>query len=148
MMEPVFPPPPKITYTASFTTATLSLGLFIFISPLHRTLFAASVLSRSRHFAAGTGDTCVVKQNHFAILGKSVGQCGIPVIHCSREVHEEEQRDAPVLAEATVREANSGGLNELGRRGLVTVIAHETSIDGIYGKREPSARELSAVGGD
>ena len=48
MMEPVFPPPPKITYTASFTTATLSLGLFIFISPLLRTLFAASVLSLIR----------------------------------------------------------------------------------------------------
>jgi hypothetical protein len=57
-------------------------------------------------------------------------------------------KKSTVLAEATVREANAGGLNELGRRGLVTVIAHETSIDGIYGKREPSARELSAVGGD
>jgi len=36
---------PKITYTASFTTSTLSLGLFIFISPLRRALFAASVFS-------------------------------------------------------------------------------------------------------
>jgi len=37
MMDPVFPPPPEITYTASFTAATLSSGLFIFISPFRKT---------------------------------------------------------------------------------------------------------------
>jgi hypothetical protein len=77
--------------------------------------------------------------------GKSVGQRGIPVIHCPREVHEEEQRDvdlcvAAAVGEAPVREANAGGVNELGRRSLVAVLAHETSMDGICGKREPSQR--------
>ncbi len=33
MIEPVFPLAPKITYMASVTTATLSLRLFIFVSP-------------------------------------------------------------------------------------------------------------------
>jgi hypothetical protein len=106
------------------------------------------LFNRSRNFAAGAGVAGVVKQNHFAVLGKSVDQGWIPVIHCSREVHEEEQRDVDLCAEATVREANAGGLNELGRRGLVTVTAHETSIDEIYAKRELSARELSAVGSE
>ena len=37
MIEPAFPLPPKITYIASFTTATSSLGPFIFVSPFRRT---------------------------------------------------------------------------------------------------------------
>jgi hypothetical protein len=39
-------------------------------------------------------------------------------------VHEEEQRDVDLCAEATVREANASGLNEFGRRGLVRVVTH------------------------
>jgi hypothetical protein len=70
------------------------------------------------------------------------------VIHCSREVHEEEQRDASFLAKVTVSETDSPSFCELRRRVLVTVTAYETSIDEIYRKREPSARELSAVGSE
>jgi hypothetical protein len=44
------------------------------------------------------------------------------VIHGSGKVHEEEQRDVDLCAEATVREANASRLNELGRRGLVRVV--------------------------
>ena len=33
MIEPVFPLAPKITYMASVETATLSLRLFMFVSP-------------------------------------------------------------------------------------------------------------------
>jgi hypothetical protein len=78
-------------------------------------------------------ETPAFEQDHFAVLGKSVGQCGIPVIHCSREVHEEEQRDVDLCAEAavgeaTVRESNASGLNELRRRRLVCVAVHEISI--------------------
>jgi len=56
----------------------------------------------------------------------------IPVIHGSGKVHEEEQRDVHLCAgaaggEATVREANAGGLNELGRRGVVRVVTHKKS---------------------
>jgi len=45
------------------------------------------------------------------------------------KVHEEEQRDADLCAEAAVgeakvREANACGINELGRRGLVRVVTH------------------------
>src|SRR6267378_2254019 len=36
------------------------------------------LFNRSRHFTAGTGDAGVVEQEHFAVLGKSVGQRGIP----------------------------------------------------------------------
>ena len=53
------------------------------------------------------------------------------MIHGSGKVHEEEQREASFLAKATVREANAGGLNELRRRSLVSVAAHEISIDEI-----------------
>jgi len=83
------------------------------------------------------GHAGVVEQNHFAVLGKSVGQRGIPVIHRPSEVHEEEQWDVDRYAEAAGGEANAGRLNELGWRGLVTATAHETSVDGICGKREP-----------
>lgn len=59
----------------------------------------------------------------------------IPVIHGPGEVHEEEQRDVDryaqaAVGEATVREANAGGLNELGRRGLVRVVTHKKSPPG------------------
>jgi hypothetical protein len=42
-------------------------------------------------------------------------------------VHKEQQRDVDLCAEATVREANASRLNELGRRCLVRVVAHEKS---------------------
>jgi hypothetical protein len=85
-----------------------------------------------RRSASFLGDAGVVKQDQFAVLGKSLGQCGIPVIHGPGKVHEEEQRDVDHCAEAavgevTVREANAGGLNELGRRGLVRVVTHKKS---------------------
>src|SRR6202011_5772173 len=85
------------------------------------------LFNRSRNFTARAGDAGVVEQDHFAVLGKSVGQCGIPVIHGPREVHKEEQRHASFLAKATVSEANAGGLNELGRRSLVRVGSHKRS---------------------
>jgi hypothetical protein len=34
------------------------------------------------------------------------------------------------VSEGTVREASAGGLNELGRRGLVRVVAHKKSPPG------------------
>jgi hypothetical protein len=49
------------------------------------------------------------------------------VIHGSGKVHEEEQRDVELCAEATVREANACRLNELGWRGLVRVVIHKKS---------------------
>src|SRR5437868_7363507 len=61
------------------------------------------LFNRSRNFTAGAGDASVVEQDHFAVLGKSVGQRGIPVIHGSGKVHEEEQRSVDRYAEATVR---------------------------------------------
>src|SRR6266851_2277179 len=93
------------------------------------------LFNRSRNFTARTGEAGVVEQDHFAVLGKSVGQCGIPVIHGSGKVHEEEQRDVDRYAEAavgdaTVREANPSRLNELGRRGLVRVVTHKKSPSG------------------
>jgi hypothetical protein len=60
------------------------------------------LFNRSRNFTARAGDAGVVEQDHFAVLGKSVGQCGIPVIHGPREVHEEEQRHASFLANPPV----------------------------------------------
>src|SRR5258708_34297782 len=43
MIEPVLPLAPKITYMPSLTTATVSLGLFIFVSPFRRARFAIQV---------------------------------------------------------------------------------------------------------
>ena len=54
------------------------------------------LFNRSRHFTAGTGDAGVVEQDHFAALGKSVGQRGIPVIHGPGR--------RPTLGEYTARE--------------------------------------------
>ena len=42
MSEPVFPLAPKITFMPSLTAATVSLGLFIFVSPFRRTPFATT----------------------------------------------------------------------------------------------------------
>jgi hypothetical protein len=52
----------------------------------------------------------LLNRNHFAVLGKSVGQREVPVIHGPGKVHEEEQGDVDRYAEATVREANAGPL--------------------------------------
>src|SRR5437588_12996612 len=41
------------------------------------------LLNRSRHFTARAGYAGIVEQNHFAVLGKSVGHRRIPVIHGS-----------------------------------------------------------------
>jgi hypothetical protein len=54
---------------------------------------------------------------------------GSPVIHGSGKVHEEEQRDVDLCAEATVgeatvREANAGSLNKLRRYGQSCGDAH------------------------
>src|SRR5260370_8607527 len=43
MIESVFPLAPKITYMPSLTTATVSLGLFIFVSSFRRARFAIQV---------------------------------------------------------------------------------------------------------
>src|SRR6202521_3912383 len=71
------------------------------------------LFNRSRNFTARAGDAGVVEQDHFAVLGKSVGQRGIPVIHGPGKVHEEEQWDVDRCAEATAREANACRLEEL-----------------------------------
>ena len=101
------------------------------------------LFNRSRNFAAGAGVAGVVKQNHFAVLGKSVGHRRIPVIHGSGKVHEEEQRDVDLYAEAavgeaTVREANASRLNELGRRGLVRVVIRPGVVRVVNHKKFPS----------
>ena len=85
------------------------------------------LFNRSRNFTARTRDPGAVEQDHFAVLGKSIGQRRIPVIHRFCEMHEEEQRDVDryaeaAVGEATVRESNASRLNELGRRGLVRVV--------------------------
>jgi hypothetical protein len=85
------------------------------------------LFNRSRNFAARAGDAGVVEQDRCAVLGKSVGQRGIPVIHGSGKVHEEEQRHASFLAKATVSETDSPSFCELRRRGLVRVVAHRNS---------------------
>jgi hypothetical protein len=73
------------------------------------------------------------------------------VIHGSGKVHEEKQRDVDLWAlwavaavdEATVREANAGGLNELGRHGLVRVVTHKKS-PGIADKKvQPDANDIA-----
>jgi len=74
------------------------------------------------------GTPGLLNQIYCAVLCKSVGQRGIPVIHGSAKVHEEEeQRDVDrypdaAVGKATVREANANRLNELGRCGLVRVV--------------------------
>jgi hypothetical protein len=57
------------------------------------------LFNQSRNFAARAGHAGVVKQNHSAVVSKSVGQSRIPVIHGFGKVHEKEQRDVDLCAE-------------------------------------------------
>ena len=63
------------------------------------------LFNRSWNITVRAGDPGVVEQDHFAVLGKSVGQRGISAIHGCGKVQEEEQRDVDGYAEAAVGEA-------------------------------------------
>ena len=84
----------------------------------------AHLLDRGRHLAGAAGNAGVVEQDHFARRREAVGHRRVPVVHRAGEMLVEDERHATRFAEAAVGEPNALGLDELRRRGLVTVLGH------------------------
>ena len=74
--------------------------------------------------SSGTGYAGVVEEDHLTVLGQTVRHRRVPVVHGAGEVLVEDERHAGRLAEAAIGEADAVGLDELRRRGLVTVLGH------------------------
>src|SRR5216683_2938290 len=89
--------------------------------PDERHRVAAHFLERSWHLSGGTGDTGVVEQDHFAVLGETVGHRRIPMVHGAGEVLVEDERHAGCVAKAAIGKADAVGFDEPRRRGLVSV---------------------------
>ena len=72
------------------------------------------VPSRSRHAS-------VVEQHHRSVVGESIRDSRIPMVHAPAKVLKEEKGDSRFLTEATVGEPNLVALDEASRSGDVSV---------------------------
>src|ERR1700731_3644216 len=103
-----------------------------------------------RDLAGAAGDARVVEQDHLTVASEAIRHHRVPVIHGADVVLVEDERHAAGLAESAIGEADSLGLNELCRRGLVAVLAHRDSLSRWLLKLtcETSKRAASAPGQD
>src|ERR1700736_1848052 len=89
---------------------------------------SAHPLERRRDLAGAAGDACVVEQDHLTVASEAIRHRRVPVIHGADVVLVEDERHAASLAESAIGEADSLGLDELCRRGLVPVLVHRDSL--------------------
>jgi len=80
---------------------------------------SAHPLERRRDLAGAAGDARVVEQDHLTVASEAVRHRRVPVIHGADVVLVEDERYSAGLAESAIGEADSVGLDELRRRGLV-----------------------------
>ncbi|CAG9236162.1 hypothetical protein BCAR13_790080 [Paraburkholderia caribensis] len=98
-------------------------------------------LETRRRLTRRAGDARIIEKDHFAILGKPVCHCRIPMIQGARVVLIEDKRQAALLAEPAVSEADTVGLDELGRCCVVTDAVHGSILyapDELTGKGRPA----------
>src|ERR1700732_1719179 len=81
-----------------------------------------------RDLAGAAGDARVVEQDHLAAASQAIRHRWVPIIHGAEVVLIENERHAAGLAEPAIGEADSLGLDELCRRGLVAVLGHRDSL--------------------
>src|ERR1700732_4322999 len=81
-----------------------------------------------RDLAGNAGDARVVEQDHLAAASQAIRHRWVPIIHGAEVVLIENERHAAGLAEPAIGEADSLGLDELCRRGLVAVLGHRDSL--------------------
>src|SRR5207245_2550030 len=81
----------------------------------------AHLLERRRDLAGAAGNARVVEQDHLTVASEAIRHRRVPVIHGADVVLVEDERHAAGLAESAVGEADSLGLDELCRRGLVGI---------------------------
>src|SRR6266849_7430953 len=79
------------------------------------------LLERGWNLAGAARDAGVVEQNDLALGREPIGHRRIPMVHRPGEVLVENERYAVRPAEATIGEADAVGLDELRRRGLVSM---------------------------
>src|SRR5438132_1431894 len=89
---------------------------------------SAHLLERRRDLAGAAGDARVVEQDHLTVASEAIRHLRVPVIHGAEVVLIENERHAAGLAEPAIGEADSLGLDELCRRGLVAVLVHRDSL--------------------
>jgi hypothetical protein len=70
------------------------------------------------------GNASIVEKNHLALFGETIGHRWIPMVHGAGEMLIEDERHAAGFAESAMCEADSVGLYELCRPGLVGVLGH------------------------
>src|SRR5438874_8075447 len=85
------------------------------------TRVGAHLLERRRDLAGAAGDAGVVEQDHLTVASQAIRHRRIPVIHGAQVVLVEDERHAVGLAESAIGEADSVSLDELCRRGLVSM---------------------------
>jgi hypothetical protein len=81
-------------------------------------------LNARRHSAGTARNTRVVEEDHLAVAGQAIGYSRIPIIHRPAEMLVEDERRPAGLAETAIGETDAVGLDELGWRGLVSVLGH------------------------
>src|ERR1700691_4609952 len=74
-----------------------------------------------RDLAGAAGDARVVEQDHLTVASEAIRHRRVPIIHGADVVLVEDDRHTAGLAESAIGEADSVSLNELWRRGLVSM---------------------------
>src|ERR1700687_4402796 len=82
---------------------------------------SAHPLERRRDLAGAAGDARVVEQDHLTVASEAIRHRRVPIIHGADVVLVEDDRHTAGLAESAIGEADSVSLNELCRRGLVSM---------------------------
>src|SRR6185295_5418186 len=88
---------------------------------------SAHLLERRRDLAGAAGDARVVEQDHLTVASEAIRHRWVPIIHGADVVLVEDDRHTAGLAESAIGETDPVGLYELGRRGLMRVVAHNNS---------------------
>src|ERR1700722_2268180 len=82
---------------------------------------SARLLERGRDLAGAAGHARVVEQDHLTVASEAIRHRRVPIIHGADVVLVEDDRHTAGLAESAIGEADAVGLNELCRRGLVSM---------------------------
>src|SRR4029077_6299480 len=105
----------------------------------------AHLLERGRNFAGAAGNAGVVEQDHLTVATQAIGHRRVPVIHGARIVLVEDDWHSAGLAESTISEADSVGLDELRRRGLVGMNHDGRSLNYSAGSTAPGTSARAAL---
>ena len=82
---------------------------------------SAHPLERRRDLAGASGDARFVEQDHLTVASEAIRHSRVPIIHGADVVLVEDDGHTAGLAESAIGEADSVSLNELCRRGLVSM---------------------------